>query len=598
MHTLPKLAYVLALLAIALPSRAQESPNARLEGRVADQRGVPVPLADVWVVSLNDPEHVILRSRCDGQGLFLLPRIGVAGPWWISATADGMTVTTQYVGRTWGPSRVLLHQAARLTGVVRDRDGKPVANAAVRATLIATRQPFGAGGEAVTDEQGAFVIAKAPLGEVTLCAIIPGGFASARLLVRADCEVKLLADEAPKAELHVEITGIAPERLRGVRFDLRPENLPQSLPAPWARPVLDEHGRCDLAGLPDQTYVARFAAPGITFAPTEVRLPSGKGPHRLAVVASLASAATQAWSGTLTGEASDALEGVRLVLRDPRTGAAVTTTTGDRGTFRFQCPWPMNTKCLIGADDERFVVDQEKTNMALLMSPSTHNKYEAEFDPAVTLPLRAIAACQVKGRVLRADGNPAMLATVELQCWSAQRQPEWSGITSATTDASGCYTIRGVHDLQAAVRLAVQDAEGTAESDQFALDQAGTRIDAPDLRLSATASIQGVVRNSAGELLPGLAVWLRDWDPQNGAQRSGAVTEALTDRDGRYRFLGVPPGGAWLEFNGRPTTFVVNRPFGPGVLKNLRAMVPAAQAHAGDPFEVIAGGSYAIDLRY
>lgn len=601
MHTLTELASALTLFAIVFPARAQQSPtapapNARLEGRVTDQRGEPIPLAEVWVASLVDPEHIVARSRCDGQGLFLLPRVGVAGPWWISATADGMAVTTQYVGRLWGPSRVRLHEAARITGVVRDHEGKPVAGAPVRASLVATRMAFGAGDEAVTDEHGVFAIGKAPLGEVALLAIVPGGFATARRFVRADCEAQLAPDASPQTELHVEVTGLTAERLRGVRFELRPQNLPQSLPAPWARPVLDGHGRSDLAGLPDQTYLVRFAAPGLTFAPTEVQLTAGKGPHRLAVTTNAADAPTQLWSGILGDAAGSRLEDVALVLRNPHTGASVATRTGARGEFRFECPWPKGTKCWIAADDERYVLDQAKSELAVRMMPSAQHQHETVFDPDSTLRLRAIAACQVSGRVLRADGTPALLATVRLECWSDQRRPAWAEIMSTTTDQEGRYTIRGVHDIAAPVRVAVTDEAGAAEGEGFALDRTGTRITAPDLRLSATATIQGVVRNAAGEPQPGIAVWLRDWDPNNGSPRSGALTEVLTDRGGRYRFLGVPVGGAYLEFGDRPTTFTLNRPFGPGPLNNLRALVPAAQAHVGEPFEVKTGESLTVDL--
>jgi hypothetical protein len=50
--------------------------------------------------------------------------------------------------------------------------------------------------------------------------------------------------------------------------------------------------------------------------------------------------------------------------------------------------------------------------------------------------------------------------------------------------------------------------------------------------------IEGVVFD-AEHGRPGVRVWLRDWDLAKGGQRSGSVTEVITDRRGRYRFLGA-----------------------------------------------------------
>ena len=96
--------------------------------------------------------------------------------------------------------------------------------------------------------------------------------------------------------------------------------------------------------------------------------------------------------------------------------------------------------------------------------------------------------------------------------------------------------------------------------------------------MSAPASIDGVVRDAQQRPAAGVRVWLRDWDFSNNLQASGSVTETLTDRDGRYRFLGVPVGGAWLQLLPRADERGDNEP-------------------AVEPFEVEAGKTYTFDLQ-
>ena len=98
----------------------------------------------------------------------------------------------------------------------------------------------------------------------------------------------------------------------------------------------------------------------------------------------------------------------------------------------------------------------------------------------------------------------------------------------------------------------------------------------PDLELQPPAVIAGVVRDADGIPAPGVRVWLRDWNMLANSQRSGSVTEVITDRQGRYRFVGVPPGGAWLQ---------------------LLATEAATFARALDPFEVEPGVTYERDLQ-
>ena len=100
----------------------------------------------------------------------------------------------------------------------------------------------------------------------------------------------------------------------------------------------------------------------------------------------------------------------------------------------------------------------------------------------------------------------------------------------------------------------------------------------PDANLGETAAIEGVLRDAQQQPVGGVRVWLRDWDMATGGQRSGSVVETLTDAQGRYRFVGVPLGGAWLQ-----------------LLAESGERHPTARAV--EPFEVEAGKTYTFDLQ-
>jgi hypothetical protein len=90
--------------------------------------------------------------------------------------------------------------------------------------------------------------------------------------------------------------------------------------------------------------------------------------------------------------------------------------------------------------------------------------------------------------------------------------------------------------------------------------------------------VEGRVLDPKGQPVPGVRVWLRDWDMKHGTQRSGSVIERITDREGRYRFQGVALGGAYLQLL-------------PGTDRTEQTV------DAGNRFEVEAGKTYTVDLE-
>jgi protocatechuate 3,4-dioxygenase beta subunit len=125
-------------------------------------------------------------------------------------------------------------------------------------------------------------------------------------------------------------------------------------------------------------------------------------------------------------------------------------------------------------------------------------------------------------------------------------------------------------------RIALASWCGAATSEPFAIAAADTQVAVPDLRLGVPSTIEGTVVDEQRKPLPGIRVWLRDWDLSTQSQRSGVVVEVITDRKGRYRFVGAPPGDAYLQL------LVVN---------------DHPHSNAVEPFEVEVGKTYTFELQ-
>jgi protocatechuate 3,4-dioxygenase beta subunit len=98
------------------------------------------------------------------------------------------------------------------------------------------------------------------------------------------------------------------------------------------------------------------------------------------------------------------------------------------------------------------------------------------------------------------------------------------------------------------LRLVVAGRCGTFTGEPFALAAAGAKVDLGTCTLRAPVVVEGVVRDAAQRPVAGQSVWLLTIDP--GPPRLHPPiehVETLTDREGRYRFVGVAPGPVWLQ---------------------------------------------------
>src|SRR5262245_19940185 len=148
----PALAIVAGLAAVG-SATAQRNGRCRIEGRVLDQNGEPVPAA---TIALSRGEQVVARTASDAEGIFRfghLPRAPVR----LEATSAGSAFAIGQV-KAFSPEGIALvdltlHRGGRFAGTVLDPDGHPVARAGVAITTADDRLHT-----ATCDDAGNFVL--------------------------------------------------------------------------------------------------------------------------------------------------------------------------------------------------------------------------------------------------------------------------------------------------------------------------------------------------------------------------------------------------------------------------------------------------------
>lgn len=550
MSILAAATWCLALLA----SPQQPEPTVVIAGRVVDLRSEGVPVAEVWVRDVADPTKKLRRTMTDAEGYFRLSRVPTAEWYSVYSSKDGYCDGVGYASGASPTTAIEVHDATTVQGQLLGADGKPAAGIVVTAApagrALSRRQV-----QATTDEQGHFQLDRVPLGLSQICAWVPGkGLAELRHRVVGEDRIALSPTEHATTSFLVTVAGLPQEPAPEVVLSWRPYRRGSyvELPPPLQRPMI-RNGSWSCDGLPDWRYSVSVTATGWAFAPNEVDVKEGRGPHQLGFVATAIASKGDAAGGVrcpavVTDAQGKPVAGVTLVLRKSNGGTRATATTDAVGHCTFDSPLAAGTKVIVYSTSDAWVIDQEKVDGLI----GSHDRrfledHECTVDPDHTLQVRVIPATSVRGRLLRKDGHPAALVSVQLEEERSSAWPNWLSFAYATTDRDGNFVFARLHHSKANVRLLVEGVDGYATSEPFAIATVGQEVKVPDLTITPPASVAGVVTDAAGKPAPGVTVWLRDWDIAAGRQRSGSVTEVVTDRLGRYRFLGVPIGGAYLE---------------------------------------------------
>lgn len=577
----------IVLVGSGTPAQAPEPGRQRLEGVVLDALAQPIAMADVWVAGEGD--DVLARGKTDGAGLFVLGGLPAATYWQVHATTPGrIEAQTSVRPRDGlGSASLRLYDAAILTGRVLDPDGQAIAGAEVAAAFTRSRAIFSFGGASTTtDAEGRFRLEKVPLGVVDVWAIAADFVAgSQRVHVAAESTVDVRLARGEGLTIEVEVEGLTAEEAATVRVGLRPYTTGGlvSLPRSLVLGKLDASGKWRVRGLPEFQYFVTPRMTGIGFQPREIELFSqhrgrirSAAPESPGKTARALFRAFRSKSVVLKGRVVDAdgkgLAGETVVGRAANGGEEAIAITDADGAFALASPLAPGSDSVFFLRGSQYVPDQAQDDMPYVDATNLL-WHRAKVDPQRELLIKSIRTSRVRGRLVDPEGAPVPFVRVALEASSPNRLPRWMSLRSTEARSDGTFEVV-VHAIDAPTRIAVTDGAGSVLSNEFETSP-GSLTDVGELKLAPAASVAGVVRDANQKPVAGARVWLRDWDFGTGNQKSGSVVEVITDRAGRYRFPGVPPGGAWLQ-------------------------VMLHQEHplnrAAEPFEVAPGAALTFDL--
>lgn len=550
-----------------------------IEGRVVDMRGEGVPAAKVWVTTSGDPETALARGVADGDGFFRIAKVVKLDHGKVWAASGGYCTAFQWL-RIGSAVTVKIQSAKTVRGVLKDRAGKPVANTAVFAS-VASRVLLDVKAVTNTDREGRFDLAGVPLGPIHVCAWIGGGdLALATVQVGKDLEVALQPNDAPTTKLTVQIEGVPVEALPDVTLSLQPyvPGAMGPLPPPFERTRF-RTATLVLEPLSDLEYAVAPKSAKWVFEPREQRRKPNTGPHVLKFTGVARNDTTLPCQVAVTGPDGKPVAGVTFMVRASRSALELRCTSDADGKLTLPLPLGAGAEAYLYSDDDRWVSDQAKVPKANRpFDPNSLRVHEFVVDPQKTIDVRLASASSVQGRLLRADGRPAAFVEVSLEVSDPNRTPTWRAFGEATTDRDGRFRSPPLHHMDVPVRVHCGSELGEWTSQAFHLAKPGTSVNLGEAKLSAPATIEGVVRDAEKQPVGGVRVWLRASSPASEPQRSGSTMATVTDAQGRYRFLGVPLGGSMLELLPGPG----DAPHGNEAVETV---------------EVEAGKTYTVDLQ-
>lgn len=198
-------------------------PDTRVFGTVVDDKGDPVPGADVLFMS----ERIELLERADAAGRFEIRGLP-QGPSWLNAVdeplASGRVFVSLVPDRTVGPIELRLRRSKRMAGTVVSPD--PVSGA--RVDLIASIPSDGGGGTARTGQDGSFEIDVPEPTQRVVAVVSAPGFAL-RAFERGAGEPLTLPVSTDGGQLEIRL-GMKTEDL--VRRDLGVAIFQNGIPVP------------------------------------------------------------------------------------------------------------------------------------------------------------------------------------------------------------------------------------------------------------------------------------------------------------------------------------------------------------------------------
>jgi hypothetical protein len=479
-----------------------------------EEGGRRIPLANATVILAGTGRTV----QTDAQGRFSLDRLPV-GTRQVTVVAPGFEPLSLDLAVTPGGRTTLAPRlASSRTGSATLRG--TVRGAATGGTVAgATVTVDGVEGSASTAADGSFAFPGLPFGTYTVRAAAPG-------FQEASLEVSL-GPVTPAATIYLtaaSTTGVVAGTVTSAESGGGIAGASVVIEETGAAASTGPDGAYRFAGVPAGAQSVRASANGFASQSRVVTVAGGR--------TSTASFALERATGSLRGQVVDA------ATRAPIAGATVsvdgtrlTATTDSAGTYRFATVAVGQLTVRVAASG--FLSQSQ----SVIVSAGATATLNFSLSPLLIRPVpppvpRLPLTGTVSGRVTSSTGTAIGGATVSVSGTSL----------SATTDASGNYTIGGVapgtYTVTASASGFLDQAQtvsvtaGATATLNFSLSPLLIRpVPPPVPRLPLTGTVSGRVTSSAGAAIAGATLSV-----------GGTSLTATTDASGNYRLDGVPAG--------------------------------------------------------
>lgn len=529
---------VLDLLGLCQNTTAQ----GRIAGRVVDAVAEPLGAAEVMVFSRLAPKRMLARTRCDGDGSFVVGPLPPTGWMQVRAVAPSGASAIDYVEMMPGTSeatvRLRVWDAGRIRVRVLDAEGKAIPGCLVCGCYDDSWLfGFMPQSECRTDKDGEGVLEGVTLGLITVRAWAPGFVLAEEVVwLRDERGVELHMQRGVGRELRVNVSGVplGVDATVHVEATANRGRNARALPEALVHARLDDHGCWDVKGLPDDwSYQVSVSADGAIFAPRRVRV---------AATADMAFTCVDAKSRELCGVLRDAngraIAKQGLECRATGDWRSTYGMTDADGRFRMESPVEPGASAVIGICNTEYVIARAGAarDGAALHSQSWHEFTVGEREE---MALTAVPAALVSGVAVDSEGRRMPYQRITLWVRPGGGGVGWERRRSLITGRDGTFAFGGLQVADGEFQVGAEaEAEGAVSPRVLALAN-GQHVE--DLRVVITTPgvVEGKVSDDKGGPIPGARVWLVRMD---GASREVDQVEILASRNGRYRFTDVAPG--------------------------------------------------------
>ncbi|MCA8974838.1 MAG: carboxypeptidase regulatory-like domain-containing protein [Planctomycetes bacterium] len=516
------------LLAFAAPAQSP-TPHARLEGIVIDPLERPVANA---AIAVERDGVVVATARSDGDGMFVCSRVP---PRFliVQVTTDAPDAGAAPVdlwGEDRGFVRVRIGPARKLSGIVRDDGGEPIAGALVLTSPTGHGHHYAHCSDR-TDADGHYELTHVAMGSVTVrawtdqhdCAAF-----SERIRAHGDETLDFSLERDAGIWQTFVLENATPEQL--ARAELRVlafATYQMPLPPELMRPRAISPGRWEVRGWASTDSIgAWLELDGVTMYPCAQWIEGGVGTTTRRFQCGDADSTI---TGRLHRDDGEAAPGIALLVQ-PLAETQLTNAmrrvaiSGADGTFAVQAPV---------VDGDRFALRSLTPSSVVVGNDPSPAWFVETHDPERTWNLAIRDAESIRMRIETETGAPAPGVAIAIDIIETDGQRT---IGTGISLLDGNVTIDGL-GLSLPATLAVS-ARGPAGEAAVAMRAGATqRIDLGTIRLTPTATLDGEVLDDDGAAIPGAQVVI--------SRHTGNRAEYLStpaDRAGRFRISGLEPG--------------------------------------------------------